>query len=466
MVLVALDLLGTYWQNVQLPLDGDLVPTVFPAQWYSQVLHDPFGWAVLTKNATYAGTNRFFAHAIMGLYWKQVPRLLQYFTTPVNSLYAASALFNTGVQALILFVLAAYVRLGGGRECSPWSYWLAVALLFPLFQTGGFYEQMGITNQAITYTFFYGFPIALLLLLLWPFFQAAQRNQPLYLPLWRLVCLMLLMVLIAFNGPICIAAVAVLLLCIGAYWVWHQRRGLSAARCPQWLRGQTLPLLGLLSVLSIYSLYIGRNNAENSHTHTFGQLYQLLPTGVYLELKMHWGLPLLLLALLVNAQLVRRLPSDMPGRQRVLNSIRWFALFALVFILLLPFGGYRSYRPYLVRGDSILPVLLGLFYAYGISAYFLLHHLSGRFKTSYVMALTLFLLVFVYADSATKMQYNNDCQRWALDQLSHSAEPVVRVAPSCTVLSWDILTDYHQTELQANMLCYWGITTSPKPYYQ
>src|SRR6476659_6145027 len=93
MVLVAADLLFTYWQNYQLPLDGDLVPTVFPAPWYSQVLHDPFGWAVLTKNATYAATNRFFAHAGMGLYWKQVPRLLQHFTTPINSLYAASALF-------------------------------------------------------------------------------------------------------------------------------------------------------------------------------------------------------------------------------------------------------------------------------------------------------------------------------------------------------------------------------------
>ncbi|MDQ2794692.1 MAG: hypothetical protein M3Y12_11905 [Bacteroidota bacterium] len=465
MVVVALDLLGTYWQNAQLPLDGDLVPIVFPAQWYSQVLHDPFGWAVLTENATYAGTNRFFAHAIMGLYWKQVPRLLQHFTTPVNSLYAASALFNTGVQALVLFALAAYVRLGGGAERSPWSYWLAAALLFPLFQTSGFYEQMGITNQAITYTFFYGFPLALLLLLLWPFFQAARHNQPLRLPSWRLGCLVLLMVVIAFNGPICIAAVAVLLLGIGAYWAWHRWRGLPGAGMP-WLGGQTLPLLALLSILSIYSLFIGRNNAENSHTHTLGQLYQLLPTGLYLELKMHWGLPLLLLAVLANAQLVRRLAPATPGRQRVLNSLRWVALFALVFVLLLPFGGYRPYRPYLVRGDSILPVLLGLFYAYGVSTYFLLHQLRGRVKTGYGAALASLLLVFAYADSTTKMQYNNDCQRWALDQIAHSAEPVVRVAPTCTVLSWDILTDYHQTELQANMLHYWGVTTSPKPYYQ
>ena len=336
-------------------------------------------------------------------------------------------------------------------------------LLVPLFQTDGFYEQMGITNQAVTYTFFYAFPMGLLLLLLWPFFGAARHNQPLRLPAWRLGSLVLLMVVVAFNGPICIAAVAVLLLGLGLYWAGQRVRPDGGLR---WLGGQTLPLLGLLAVLSGYSLYIGRNNAENAHTHTLAQLYQLLPTGLYRELKINWGLPLLLLLLLANAQLVRRAVPASAERQRVLNSLRWVALFAAVFVLLLPFGGYRSYRPYLVRGDSILPVLLGLFYAYGSSSYFLLHQLRGRLKAGYRTALALFLLAFVYADSTTKMPFNNDCQRWALDQISRATEPVVRVAPSCTILSWDILTDYHQTELQANMLHYWGVTSRPKPYQQ
>ena len=477
MVLVALDVALTYWQNSQLPLDGDLVPTIFPAPWYSKVMHDPFGWAVLTNNEVYAATNRFFAHATMMLYWKQVPHLLQHFTTPINSLYVASALFNTGAQALILFTLAAYVRLGAaaGREPqgSSWSFWLAVALLAPLFQTTGFYEQMGITNWAVTYTFFYAFPIALVLLLLWPFYRAACRRQPLHLRPWRVVLLVLLMVVVSFNGPIATAAVAVLLLGIGGYWVWRHRQQLLrwpmryAPASDDWLSNQALGLLAVLAGLSMYSLYIGRNNAENSSAHSLWELYQLLPIGVYLSLKMHWGLPLLALLLLVNAQVVRRLLPPSAEQQRVLRTLRWVGLFVLVFLLLLPLGGYRPYRPYLVRGDSILPIIIGLFYAYGISTYFLLHQLKGRVRSTYVAAVALFAAPFVYADSAIKMPRNNDCERWALDQIARSPEPVVHVAPYCSVISWDaVIPDYHQTDLQGEMLYYWGVTTTKKMYYQ
>ncbi|RPD46154.1 hypothetical protein DNI29_14195 [Hymenobacter sediminis] len=471
-VFVLLDTALTFWQSRQLPLDGDLVVIVFPAPWYTQVLQDPFGWAVLTKNAVYAGTNRFFAHAAMGVYWKQVPRLLQYVTTPIESLYLASALFNTLVQLLVLFALAAYVWLGGGRHQGRWGFWVAAALLTPLFQIDGFYQQMGVTNAAITYTFFYAFPCGLLLLLLWPFFRAAREGRPFQLPLVRLVLLALLMVVIAFNGPIATAAVAVLLLGIGLYWAWQQWRRVivkpaeSQVRRSNWLSGQALVLLALLAGLSMYSLYIGRNNSENSHIHTLGELYKLLPTGVYLELKHAWGLPLLLGLILLNAQLIRRLLPVSVEREWSLRSLQFVGLFAVVFIVLLPFGGYRDYRPYLVRGDSILPVILGMMYAYGVSTYVLLFQLRNRARNVYAVVVALFLAVFVYADATPKLTYNNDCERWTLDQLARAPETEVRISPLCNLLSWGTITDPGQSELQGQMLQYWGITSRPKRYYQ
>lgn len=469
---VALDVVLTYWQNYQLPLDGDLAPTIFPSAWYSKVMQDPFGWAVLTRNEIYAGPNRFFAHATTTLYWKQVPHLLQYFTTPINSLYTASALFNTGTHVLTLFILAAYVRLGAGVARGSWGFWLAAVLLAPLFQTDGFYEQMGITNWAITFTFFYAFPTALLLLLLWPFHQAACQQQPLRLRPWQAVLLVLLMVVVAFNGAIPIAAAAVLVLGIGVNWAWQHWK--AVPRWPVrltltggWLSEQALLLLGILTALSAYSLYIGRNNAENlQHTHTLWELYQLLPIGIYRELTMQWGLPLLVLLVVVNAQLIRYLLPLSNDRQRVLNALRWVGMFALVFILLLPLGGFRNYRPYVVRGDAILPVLLGLFYAYGVSTCFLFYQLRGRIRVSYVVVVGLFATTFTYADSTTKMPRNNDCERWALDQLARAPEPVVRLSPYCSVLGWDLFYDHHQSELQGEMLYYWGVTKTKKLYYQ
>ncbi|RZK15067.1 MAG: hypothetical protein EOO56_23660, partial [Hymenobacter sp.] len=165
---VGLDLAFTFWRNYNLPLDGDLAAVVLPSPWYTQVLHDPFGWAVISRNEVYAATNRFFVHAETGLYWKVVPRLLRHVVDPIRSLYLASALFNTLVQAALIFVLAKYIELAS--DAPRGRFWLIAALLVPLFQTAaGSYEQIGVTDRAVNYTFAYALAMLLVLGLLWPF---------------------------------------------------------------------------------------------------------------------------------------------------------------------------------------------------------------------------------------------------------------------------------------------------------
>ena len=458
--LVVLDWVLTCWQHYHLPLDGDLAAIVLPAPWYAQVLHDPFGWAVLTKNATYSATNRFFAHATLSLYWKTVPRLLQLFLSPISSLYAAAALFATATQAGITLLLASYVRLasGVGRR----GFWVAAALLGPLFQTASqLYEQLGVADHAITYTFFYAWPLLLVLVLFWPFFRAACQGQPLRLPWWRALLLMGLMVVIAFNGPLAAAAVAIVLLGIGARWLWGLLRpGQRAA----WLSSQALGLLTVLGLLALYSLYIGRNNSENVHTHTLAELYQLLPVGIGRLLVAALGLPLLLALLLLNGLLVRRTATA--GRQWVLRLLGWGAGAAALYLLLLPLGGYRTYRPYLLRYDTFLPVTLVLLFAYGLSTCYLLGHLRGRARGAYGLVLSLFLGYFVLSDLVFPLPFDNGCERWALDQLSRAPGPEVELWPDCTVLAWGPITDTEQSERNAAMLYYWHVTPSRKLYFQ
>ena len=169
---VLLDLGYTFVQSYQLPLDGDLPPIVLPAMECRQVLGDPFGWAALTRGEVYVAPNRFFAHAAMVCYFKSVPFALQRVTSPINSLYAACALFAVLVQALLLYVLGVYIS-GSYRPGA--RFWLAVALVAPLFQMSGYNDQMGIIEQCITYTFFYAFPMLLLLVL--PFYRAAYHEH-------------------------------------------------------------------------------------------------------------------------------------------------------------------------------------------------------------------------------------------------------------------------------------------------
>lgn len=469
-LLVILDLAFSFWRNYRLPLDGDLAATVLPAPWFAQVLHDPFGWAVLTRHEVYSATNRFFAHAAMGLYWKTVPRLLQHArVAPITSLYLASALFTTGTQAGLLFLLARYIQLvsGAGRA----HFWVIAALLAPLFQTaGGYYEQMGITDRAVTYTFFYAFAMLLLLVLLWPFYQAACRQQPLRLPWWRALLLVGLMVVVAFNGPIATATIAVLLLGIGGHWAWGQgQRWRQRLTWPtlgkSWLSGQAVLLLGILTALCLYSLYIGRNNAENTHTYSLWQRYQLLPLGAARYFTYQLGLPILVLVLAGNFLLARWAVAESVARRRVLTTLSWVSFFVGTYLLLLPLGGYRPYRPNLLRNDTALPLLLGLLFAYGYSSYFLLTQLRGRWRGGYLLVVCLVGTFFLRTDSQPDMLPVSDCERWSLDQLARAREPVVELAGFCPVLAWVAITDYNQSEVQAQMLYYWHVTTSKKLYY-
>lgn len=471
LVFVLADLVFTYWQNYLLPLDGDMVAVVFPSPFYSQVLKDPFGWAVLTKNAVYAAPNRFFAHASVYYYWRHVPLLLHAVLDPISSLYAASALFTVAMQAAFLGLLALYIRRASGEPQGWLGVAVAAALLVPLFQRHGYYLQLGLLDLSITYTFFYAMPLVLVLVLLWPFFWAACQRQPLRLSWASRLALVGLMVVIGFHGVIATAALAVMLGCIGLYWGWGK---LQAWRYPQlaqaanqWLSGQAIGLLAVLALICLYSIYIGRNNIENSHDHTLGELFRLLPTGVYEYFIAQPALLILTALLLLNAQLLRRLPKGTPGRQRVLLLLRWVGVYTVFYLLLLPFGGYRSYRPYLLRNDSISPILVGLFFAYGVSSYLLLFRLRGRGHTLYLAVICLFSARLIDADAQLKLADNNsDCQRWALDQLARATEPVVELSTYCNVLTWLPFSEYHQSEIHAKMLKYWGVTPKEQLFYQ
>lgn len=469
---VVFDLALTFWRTYHLPIDGDLVPVVFPSPFYSAVLHDPFGWAVLTKNAVYAAPNRFFAHATMYAYWRRIPLLLHAVASPISSLYLASALFCTGVQAALLGLLGLYIRRASGQPRGYWGWAVVLALLTPLFQTSsGFYEQIGLVDASVTYVFFYALPLALLLVLLWPFFRAACLGQPLRLAWPAVLPLVALMLFIAFNGVIATAAIAVLLLCLGGYWAWGQwrawrRSGRFTPVVGGWLSAQAVGLLLLLAVICLYSIYIGKNNIENSHDHTVWQLYQLLPQGIWIELNYQAALPLLLAALLLNGQLLRWIVTPSPERQRALLLLRWIGLFAGLFVLLLPWGGYRSYRPFLLRNDSISPILVALFFAYGLTTYVLLFQLKGLLRGIYLVVVVSLGAYLWVADYHLDARNTNDCQRWALDQVGRATVPAVQLSTYCNVLTWYPFTSAEQSEVHAAMLQYWGITTHKQLFYQ
>ncbi|WP_055562566.1 hypothetical protein [Hymenobacter sp. AT01-02] len=470
---VLLDLGYSYLQYYQMPLDGDLAVIALPSELCRQVLQDPFGWAAFSRHEVYIAPNRFFAHLAMHLYFRHVPLWLQQVTDPISSVYAACALFKTAVQALLFYLLGVYI--GGTYRLSSYCLWLGAALVAPLFQASGYQMQMGIIDHSVSYVFFYAFPLALLLLFFLPFYQAAYFGQPLRLSWLAMLAFMGLAVVLAFNGPIVVAAASVLFLGIGVHWVGQQWR---ATRQP-WLasywvsRLRTVPakpvlLLGFFAVLCLYSLYLGRYEAE-SYTHTLPlfERYRLLPQGVYKQLTVKLGLPLLIALLLLNRYVLRRLLPFTPTTERITRGIQWLGLFALVYVLLLPLGGYRNYRPLILRRDSILPIILGMVYCYGISSWYVVHHLAGKTLRWYLAALGVCAAIYMAVDKPRIASTdNNDCERLALQQLAQSSEPVVKLGTSCTVMAFEQLTEPSQSESNAQLLAHWRITKGKKLYYQ
>ncbi|MBO0358402.1 hypothetical protein J0X19_10635 [Hymenobacter sp. BT186] len=464
---VLLDLSYTFFQAYQLPLEGDLPSIVLPGPECQQILHDPFGWAVLTRNEVYVAPNRFFAHAAMVSYFKSVPFALQRFIDPISSVYAACALFAVGVQALLLYVLGVYIT--GSYRLNHLNNWLAMALLAPLFQIAGYNDQMGILDHSITYTFFYAFPMTLLLLLLLPFFLAASKGQPLQLSWPRCIALVGLMVVLAFNGAIITGVVAVLFFGIGLHWVIKQWQTSGGFRPAQWVRQiPRLPaiLLGLFTVLCLYSLYIGLNEKESvGHVMPLWERYTRIPSGLFWQFR-KLGLPLLVIAIGINAFFIsRKLPST-PESQRILLILKWLGLFALIYLLLLPLGGYRQYRPLIVRRDSILPIILGGIAFYGLSTYFLLYHLPAQVRRWYILGVGVFAAIYINADSLKlPAPENNTCERQGLERLAAATEPIVRVSAECSVMAWWKIDNPNYSETNAQLLEYWGITQGKKLYY-
>jgi hypothetical protein len=61
---------------------------------------------------------------------------------------------------------------------------------------------------------------------------------------------------------------------------------------------------------------------------------------------------------------------------------------------------------------------------------------------------------------------NNNCERRALKELAQSPESIVELDNSCTVVAWGRMEHPGHSEVQAQLLQYWGITKSKKYYYQ
>jgi hypothetical protein len=188
-----------------------------------------------------------------------------------------------------------------------------------------------------------------------------------------------------------------------------------------------------------------------------------LPLGIYNLITQKLGFPLLLGMLTVNNFLIRRF-GDKLGKEKILRLFNLVAIFTIFYTILLPLGGYKFYRPNIIRYDTIMPVTIALIGLYAMSSIYLIRIFSSNKRRVYAIVLFLIALVFTFSD---KPEFGkNKCEIEGLNQIAQSKDSVVEIKSDCNIMSWVKITDPNMSELNAELLLKWNITDNKKLYFQ
>jgi len=464
-----LDLGYSYVQHINVPHDGDMVALILPRYWNGIVLENPLALKVLLHGERYSNPNRYFAHQALYTYMRNTPLLLQKFVDAIYSVYMASAIAKTFFQALLIVMLSYYIS---DRSSAYSKYFVVAAIIVtPFFQTAGYNGQMGIIDRSITYTFFYSFPLGILLVYFVPVYKQvfSEKKEKISI-IWHIIMPVIALVL-ALNGPLIPAVAGLMSVGTILYLIRHHlplkyylnisiknRIKLAYEEIPKGVLWQ----LTLFLFLCAYSLYIGTFNVENVNEFSLKELYKKLILGLWYELGQYAGFPILVISVIINLIIINRVPQNNQTR-RIITAAKWLLILSVIYIVLLPFGGYRTYRPYILRRDTVMPVTLCLMYLLGVSSLYIIYYKKYTYKTYYISYI-FFIIAFYSINDVSDLKENN-CEVEAQRIIAKSPEKIIHLEQNCSVMDWSTITDYNKSEEQSKMMKFWNITKEEKLYY-
>lgn len=139
-------------------------------------------------------------------------------------------------------------------------------------------------------------------------------------------------------------------------------------------------------------------------------------------------------------------------------------IFSVFYLLLLPLGGYRSYRPLILRYDTFIPVMIGLLLIFIQGIDILSDYFKGRPLGFYL----LFILALMtrYTLSDYKCVDNRACEKRSLEKIIFSGEEIVILPANCTIMGWEKIRHPAHSIYISQMLQKWNILSGEKKFYQ
>lgn len=462
------DFTHSFIQYDRAVLDGDVAESVVPTPYMEQTMEDPLGIKTVINKDLHHNPNRFFSHWIFQKIYRITPLALQSFMDPIDSVYATGGI--TKLSMHILLIILIYIAVTGRINFLTKEFIIIACILTPLFQANGFVRTMGIIDPSVPYCFFYAMPSIFLILYFLPMILEFYHGRIVRLNVVMILIWSVLAIVICFSGPLNpgIVLIISMMAVVQNLWknwhslgkgVWWKRLILSIKKIPKKYYIYLLPI----SLISLYSLYVGTfNTAGADPGFTTGVLYQKLPEGL---VKQFCNIPWLFLTvpLIFNFIIIKTRFKDNPNSKKLFTALKWVAVFSVIFILLLPLGGYRSYRPYVLRYDTIMPVTLAVFFLFAGTTIFLLKEAVKWKKIYFTSVAFVFLVLFTIADLSTKK--HNQCEKESLAMIAQSEEDIVALPNDCWVLAWMPLAKPEESYYFGIMLQMWRVTDKPKLYY-
>ncbi len=451
------DFLFSFIQYYNTPLFGDLASHVLPDRVIQPVFDDPFGFHLLLTGEPHSNPNRFFVHLAVADYFQYFPLWLQNFTNPINSVYLASAVAKLAIQVLFVYLLAFFIT----RTANPTKkkFLIVAVIIVPLFQVYGYWSRMGIIDKSIVYTFFYALPLVLLMLFFLPVFNRLMYRRK--ITSVHYLYMIPLIVILPLSGPLIPAIILIVsfLIFLNLYIQSEKRNPVAFLKS---VPNSFYILLIPISLWSLYSLFLGFYNSNYSgEMISLAERFSRLPEGIFSQIFHSLGFPFMLLIIGFNMFIIKR--NNYADKEKLTKTLIWIGVFATIYILLLPIGGYRPYRPLIIRYDTFMPVNIALFYFFGATNYSIIQQIKGKKRKLYLSGIAIYLLLLTVADFNGIGE--NKCERAALEKMATSNERIVSIPHNCFVLDWANVLDYRDSESKAELIYYWKITPEKKLFF-
>jgi hypothetical protein len=219
-----------------------------------------------------------------------------------------------------------------------------------------------------------------------------------------------------------------------------------------------------LGLLSLYALWLGTfNTMWSGEIPTLAERYRLLPKGFFEMFKENAFKVLFALSIL-NFVIIR-LKFPQKGHAAI-QIFLWMNVFALLYMALLPLGGYRSYRPFIIRYDVIIAVNFLYIFFLVYSTLFLMKNLSEqKIRTPYLIGCLIFMVYFTAIDKPLPWGWGNEKEIAAIREIQAATETPVVLSEPASVVSWMPAYSVEESRNASEMLYIWHITDTPKPFY-